>query len=784
MLFAPPLTGAEFLAAAGRSLEKDREDTLQRALVKRVAVFLLASLALYVLAGSLLAPRLIERGLKALVEKQTGLTLAIEATSFNPFVLSFAATNITLIGPESTPFVSVDRLEAGVHLASLSEWVWILRDVNVEQPRLRLRSTGNLATDLGTLRTALTEVMDSTPAIARGRVTSLTVQRGELLIGRVGTGSSQFADPFFALRNLQVRLGAPGDLGDRPSARRPVQATGTINGIGVLETRGWLELARPEWTADLRLSLMEAGVLSTYLDLGPSVEWSAAGLAADATVEFAPGGTRLAGDVEIDGLELRDTASGELLVSAAGLRGSGVLVDTAVGARAVDMARLDQPRVHITSVPEKAVNLPPWLLALVFDPDNAPVTVANLEVSGGHLQLDDRRRTPPARRAWQNINGTISQQQIAQQRVSAIALRGQLSGSRTAQLSAQWQSADPLHSTRAELNLQGLDLSVWSPYIAGSIGRLLTAGIMDLDLQYRVDDRRLDLGNRLVLRNVQLGEAVATPGHAPLPLELAVALLQNGSGVITMSVPLTGRRVDSALEPIVVFGNAVANHVSTVTAAPFKVMADLVSQPGLELGTLEFPAGSAAIDKPNLDKLAALDEVLKLRPGLGLTVYPGYDPVADREALAEQQIRLHVTLAASTGVPGQTARLDFNDPKVQSVLDEFAANRLSPPQQRAISRRFAKREIAYYEAVFKTLVDNEQVAETALNRLARFRAQSVVSRLAASVGDASRIRQAASVSPQPAQGSYAVLRLEPWPAGQQVTPPIPQQVAPVKDSPH
>jgi hypothetical protein len=177
---------------------------------------------------------------------------------------------------------------------------------------------------------------------------------------------------------------------------------------------------------------------------------------------------------------------------------------------------------------------------------------------------------------------------------------------------------------------------------------------------------------------------------------------------------------------------------------------------------LAFLPGSAEIDDDTRAKLVALKRALALRPRLELTVYPSLDEYADREALARQQIRLHVNLASSAGLPGQPApqSLDYQDPVVRDVLDEFAENRLSPSQRDALARRSPAADESYYRAVFDALVDNELVATPALVRLARYRAQAVIEQLAVAEDRGDRIRQAPEIMlASPASGPAVMLEV-------------------------
>jgi hypothetical protein len=126
---------------------------------------------------------------------------------------------------------------------------------------------------------------------------------------------------------------------------------------------------------------------------------------------------------------------------------------------------------------------------------------------------------------------------------------------------------------------------------------------------------------------------------------------------------------------------------------------------------------------------------------LNVRVHGDFDPSADREALAVQQIELHVLLAtAGPTLRARPERVNFASPRAQDVLDEFAGERLGPGRLAAIAARYpvesnaatpAGERGAYYGAVFDALVANEPIEAAALQRLSRFRAQALVDALAA-----------------------------------------------------
>ena len=83
-----------------------------------------------------------------------------------------------------------------------------------------------------------------------------------------------------------------------------------------------------------------------------------------------------------------------------------------------------------------------------------------------------------------------------------------------------------------------------TPYAVRFAGYEIASGTLDANLHYQVDHGRLNADHRLVIRQLQLGEQVASAHATKLPLRLAVALLKDRDGVIRLGLPVTGSLSD------------------------------------------------------------------------------------------------------------------------------------------------------------------------------------------------------------------------------------------------
>ena len=81
------------------------------------------------------------------------------------------------------------------------------------------------------------------------------------------------------------------------------------------------------------------------------------------------------------------------------------------------------------------------------------------------------------------------------------------------------------------------EMQSFTPYSATFAGRKIASGVLNLDLGYKIKDSQLLGDNKVVLERFTLGERVESPDAVSLPLDLAIALLSDSSGVIDVPSP-------------------------------------------------------------------------------------------------------------------------------------------------------------------------------------------------------------------------------------------------------
>jgi hypothetical protein len=476
--------------------------------------------------------------------------------------------------------------------------------------------------------------------------------------------------------------------------------------------------------------------------------------------------TRPGRDARIRDLLATDPSTDRLILTVPELSVTGLEVDVRKGLISVGVVRLGSPEIRITRDAAGRLHLPTWLPLWWNDATVTPVPFDMLEVSGGTMRFADHALSPELQLDANDIAGTITHRRATGTESVAVELTGRFGELASGEVTAEWQLPDRRSPTTVSLVLRRINVSAISPYFARIAGRGIVAGSGDLTLHYARNDTTFRIDNHVVVDGLQLSDPGVTVTGIELPLDLAAALLTDNRGRIDISMPALQGSIDADFDPVDAIVDTLTDHLRNLSAMPFDVLAGLVGRSDEDLGMLVFRPGSAEITAATSERIELLARALGQRPLLGLRAYPAYDPAADRDAIAEQQVRLHVDLATSAGQSGRTVqvRLDVDDPKVRAILDEFAAARVPKSQRGEILSRYGGGNADYYQAVYDALIANEYVSETALRRLARFRARSAVDALAGNGVGEERLLFADAIETTNSNRDAVVLRLEamPW----------------------
>ncbi len=323
-----------------------------------------------------------------------------------------------------------------------------------------------------------------------------------------------------------------------------------------------------------------------------------------------------------------------------------------------------------------------------------PLAIERLRIVGANAEFADLSLTPQFGTRMHDLSGIVAGLSTDPATTALVELDGKVDDYGSARLRGSIQPFRATDFTDLKLTFRNLEMAELTPYSGKFAGRKIDSGKLSVDLEYKIKQRQLTGDNKFVINTLKLGERVDSPDAMKLPLDLAIALLQDSNGVIDLDLPISGSLDDPQFSYGKIIWKAIVNVLTKLVTAPFRALGKLLGVSSEQMEAVNFDPGSSTLLPPEQEKLKLLAEAMAKRPALTLTLEPGYDPEADRRALQEQAMRREV--AAGTGVKlasgEQPGPVDVNNYKVQTWLEDRYAEGFGKEDYKKLRTSFKEKE--------------------------------------------------------------------------------------------
>jgi len=281
--------------------------------------------------------------------------------------------------------------------------------------------------------------------------------------------------------------------------------------------------------------------------------------------------------------------------------------------------------------------------------------------------------------------------------------------------------------TDIKLAFTNLDMSKLTPYSGEFAGRHIDAGKLSVDLGYKIQQQQLVGENKFVINKIKLGKKVESEGAADLPLDLAIAILEDSDGVIDLDLPISGSLDDPQFSYGSIVWKAFKNVLTKIVTAPFRALGNIFGSGAEEFDGIAFEAGVSELSPPELEKIAQVSNALSKRQGLSLGIVPSYQVEADTQAIKQatyrQQVSEEMGLVLAEGQkPGP---VDLGNEKAQDAIDTLYNQLTKKGFFKRMVSKFEKPEDGHYEKAQAALIESVEVTESDLKALAEARSAAI-----------------------------------------------------------
>ena len=505
---------------------------------------------------------------------------------------------------------------------------------------------------------------------------------------------------------------------------------------GKLQAAGQVNLAPVTAKLDVSTRDIDLRIAQAYLSPFIRLELRSGMLASDLKVDLKstePLAFTVAGKAQVNQLHTLDTIKDRDFVKWQQLNVDG-LSYVHGDAVSIDKVTLLQPYARFIINEDRTTNVDDLLIPqpagatsgqtkAASKPASKPlgVRIGQININDGSANFADLTLTPNFATAVQQLNGQIGTIDNRKPAPAKVDVKGKVDRYAPVTIKGALNPFNPLASLDIATSFKRVELTTLTPYSGKFAGFRIRKGRLNLDLHYKITNGQLQAENKVVVEQLQLGEKVDSPDAVDLPIRLAVALLKDTEGKISIELPVSGDLNNPQFSVMPIVWQTLRNLVLRAAQAPFKFIGGLITGGGSEdLGNVAFAPGSSELSgdaKSALDKLAS---ALKERPELRLEIEGTSAQSSDGPLIAQQRLEREyqatwykILQRRGDKVPANASMLVVDDSDKPAMLEGIYRNRLKqqpPAEWQQLSRD--ERTTKLREAVIKSWAESAALLRT------------------------------------------------------------------------
>ncbi|HET9219139.1 MAG TPA: DUF748 domain-containing protein [Terriglobia bacterium] len=528
----------------------------------------------------------------------------------------------------------------------------------------------------------------------------------------------------------------------------PVTLKGRLQENGTIDASGTLALSPLAADAKFNVQNVDLTGLRSYFETPPAPKLSSglADVQGKVVVSGPAPSIGITGGVTLRDVEILDAAD-KRLAAWKRLQIDGLTYDSAPGRARVKKVTIDQPFANILIDEAGYLNLrkvPSSSSSNTTTANSKPLSleVGVIEFRDGTADFQDLSLLLPFRAEIHSANGTVRDVSSFAAAPATLALEGRVDKTGYVKTGGTLRLSNPLASSEVNVQFRSIEMLGLTPYFAHFAGYEVKSGVLDLDVDYVIKDRRLVGDHTLVARNLALGARVKDSKAPGLAVRLAVALLKDREGRINLKVPVEGTVDSPEFNYNAVFWSAVRTILGNAVRAPFRAIGGLFGRDEDDLELIEFDPGRSDLLPDEQQKLIKVAEHLGPKQEVKLTVEGRFDPEGDQAALKQQRlVRLIESRREGAGAAAAAAGASTLETILEALfVEQFSQEALDAERQRVTSPTPTTAPqpegaappppsfdaASFYERLRARLLEVQTVTETDLQGLASARATAIV----------------------------------------------------------
>ncbi len=269
------------------------------------------------------------------------------------------------------------------------------------------------------------------------------------------------------------------------------------------------------------------------------------------------------------------------------------------------------------------------------------ISIGKINLQGGNVNFSDFFIKPNYSANLTGVQGVISE--LKPETPGDLDLQARLDNAAPVEIKGKVNPLSKELYMDIAADAREIELNPMSPYSVKYVGYGIERGKLTFKVKYKVENRKLDAQNQIILDQLTFGDKVESPTATKLPVLFAVALMKDRNGVIDVNLPISGSLDNPEFSVGGIILRIIINIITRAVTAPFSLIASAFGgSGGDELSYIEFADGRANLTQTAEARIKTIATAMNNRPALKLDISARVDPVNDRDGLQQTSIERKV----------------------------------------------------------------------------------------------------------------------------------------------
>lgn len=222
-------------------------------------------------------------------------------------------------------------------------------------------------------------------------------------------------------------------------------------------------------------------------------------------------------------------------------------------------------------------------------------------------------------------------------------------------------------------DLDGLNLKSFSPYSEYYIARPIQRGHLNFDGNATMTANAFNAENKIQINDLEMGDKTADEAKVSVPINFALAILQDKNGDIDIDLPLTGNPSDPDFNLGKIIISTLTDFIVKIASSPFTVVGDIAGVNPERIREIDLVPGEAEIDEDTQKTLEQIAIVLEEKPTMKFIFTQEMPLAIEQETLALEQVKRNYisTITQNEGeIEKKAHKLKTNDADFITYVQE------------------------------------------------------------------------------------------------------------------